>query len=253
MEKDMNLNKDLWDDSHRQWPLPNLPWTMKQTWKDLMFVHYPVKSEILQKLVPDVLPLDTFNGVGWVGIVPFHMTGVRLRGVPAMPGTSQFPQVNVRTYITLDDKPGVFFLSLDAANWLAAKIAKTFYHIPYNYADVKVQQNGTFMDFESRRRAADSVKLVCSYYPVSEPYHAEKGSFDEWMAERYCFYTVNKKGVPLRCDILHQPWLLQRAEAEFSENTLLSEQGMQVENDQPILHFSKRMEVRAWPLIQVSD
>jgi uncharacterized protein len=253
MEEHMNVNKDLWDDSHRKWALPHLPWTMKQTWNDLMFVHYPVKLEVLQKLVPEVLPLDTFNGVGWVGIVPFQMTGVRLRGLPPIPGTAQFPQVNVRTYVTLAGKPGVFFLSLDAANWLSAKAAKTFYHIPYNYADVWLKQNGTFMDFESRRRNADSVKLVCSYRPNSEPYQAVKGSFDEWMAERYCFYTVNKKGEPLRCDILHQPWVLQQAEAVFSQNTMLSEQGIQVENDQPFLHFSKKMEVRAWPLMPASD
>nr|WP_245980033.1 DUF2071 domain-containing protein [Peribacillus asahii] len=226
---------------------------MKQTWNDLLFAHYPIKLEVLQTLVPNVLPLDSFNGMGWIGVVPFHMTGIRMRGLPPIPGTDRFPELNVRTYVTVDGKPGVYFFSLDAANQLAVWGAKTFYHLPYVYADMTVKRNGASIGYESKRRSGDDAQFVCSYRPISEPYHAAKGSFDEWMSERYCLYTLNKKGVPLRCDILHQPWLLQHAEAEFSQNTMLSEQGIQVESDQPILHFSKKIDVRIWPLVHVSD
>lgn len=120
-----NSKKPLWDASHRQWPLLHIPWTMKQTWNDLLFVHYPIKLEVLQTLVPDALPLDSFNGV-----VPFHMTDIRLRGLPPIPGTNQFPELNVRTYVTLDGKPRVYFFSLDATNRLAVKVAKMFYNLP---------------------------------------------------------------------------------------------------------------------------
>lgn len=132
-------------------------------------------------------------------------------------------------------------------------MAKTFYHLPYFYADIVVKHNGATIEYESRRRSDDNSKLLCSYRPISEPYHAAKGTFDEWMSERYCLYTLNNKGVPLRCDILHLPWLLQHAEAEISHNTMLSKQGIKVENDQPILHFSKKIEVRMWPLVHVFD
>ncbi|RID86228.1 DUF2071 domain-containing protein [Peribacillus asahii] len=253
MEEHMDLKKVSRDDGHRLWPLPNLPWIMKQTWNDLLFAHYPIKLEVLQTLVPNVLPLDSFNGMGWIGVVPFHMTGIRMRGLPPIPGTDRFPELNVRTYVTVDGKPGVYFFSLDAANQLAVWGAKTFYHLPYVYADMTVKRNGASIGYESKRRSGDDAQFVCSYRPISEPYHAAKGSFDEWMSERYCLYTLNKKGVPLRCDILHQPWLLQHAEAEFSQNTMLSEQGIQVESDQPILHFSKKIDVRIWPLVHVSD
>lgn len=241
------MEKSLWDDSHRQWPVPDVPWIMRQTWNNLLLANYPIKLDILRKLVPKKLPLDSFDGMGWIGVVPFHMTGLRLRGVPPVPGTDRFPQINVRTYITLDGKPGVYFFSLDAANWLAAKMAKTFFHIPYNFADIRVESSESTFHFESKRK---DMGLVCSYRPISEPFYAEKGSFDWWMVERYCFYTVNKKGVPLRCDILHRPWLLQRAEAEFPQNTMLSMQGMQVESNNPTIHFSKKVEVRAWPLLR---
>lgn len=102
--------KDPWDDSHRPWALPNLPWTMKQIWSNLLFAHYPIKFEVLRKLVPEALHLDSYNGMCWIGVVPFRMSGIRLRGLPSIPGTDQFPELNVRTYVTLDGKPGVYFL-----------------------------------------------------------------------------------------------------------------------------------------------
>ena len=132
IEKQTYVKTSLWDDSHRQWPLPDLPWTIKQTWNDILLVNYPIKLDTLQKIVPEVLPLDSYDGMGWIGLVPFHMTGMRLRGLPPVPGTDRFPQVNIRTYVTLDGKPGVYFFSLDAANWLAARLAKQLYHLPYH-------------------------------------------------------------------------------------------------------------------------
>lgn len=250
MKEKSKPKQSLWDDSHRLWPLPRLPWTMKQTWNDLLFAHYPIKMEVLQKLVPEVLPLDSYNGMCWIGIVPFHMTGIRLRGMSPVPGTDRFPELNVRTYVTVAGKPGVYFFSLDAANRLAVEVAKKIYHLPYVYADMKVNRNGEGIHYESRRRSSLDAQFIGEYRPISKPYYAAKGSFDEWITERYCLYTLNNKGIPLRCDILHQPWVLQDAEAEISHNTMLSSQGIQVESEKPILHFSKTIDVRMWPLVR---
>jgi len=238
-----------WDDGHRLWPLPNLPWVMKQTWNDLLFAHFPVNFDVLRKLVPEIFPLDTFDGMCWVGVVPFHMTDIRLRGLPPIPGTDKFPELNVRTYVTIDGKPGVYFFSLDATNLLAIQVAKTFYHLPYLHAKMKVEKQGDMIEYKSIRKSEDA-RFVADYRPVSEKYFAEKGSFEEWLVERYCLYTLNPKGVPLRCDILHHPWELQQAEADIKENTMLSSQGIVVENDSVILHYSKQIEVRMWPLVR---
>ena len=248
----LKVKKDPWDDSHRPWALPNSPWTMKQIWSDLLFAHYPIKFEVLRKLVPEALHLDSYNGMCWIGVVPFRMSGIRLRGLPSIPGTDQFPELNVRTYVTLDGKPGVYFFSLDAANWLAVKGAKTLYHLPYWHADMEIKNSGTNIEFKSKRLQDNEVELACSYRPISEPFQASKGSFEEWMVERYCFYTLNSSGVPLRCDILHEPWRLQEAEAEFRYNSILSKQGIDVASDSPIVHFAKKIEVRAWPLVHHS-
>lgn len=243
------VEKDIWDDSHRLWPLPPSSWKMTQTWNDLLFTHYPINLEVLREIVPEALPLDSYNCVGWIGIVTFRMSSVRLRSFPPIPGTDAFPQVNVRTYINLDGKPGVYFVSLDAANRLAATVARNFFHLPYHYADVTIKHTESCFDFNSKRRSDPQAEWVGNYKPISEPYYALKGTFDEWMAERYCFYTIDNKGMPLRCDVLHSPWLLQAAEADVSRNTLLTTQDIKIEKDNPVFHFSKGVEVRAWPLI----
>src|SRR5262245_39187164 len=100
---------------HRPWKLPTRPWVMAQDWEDLLFAHWPVPVEVLRGLVPGGLELDTFERQAWIGIVPFRMSGVRLRAMPAVPRLSAFPELNVRTYVKAGGKAGVWFFSLDAA------------------------------------------------------------------------------------------------------------------------------------------
>lgn len=110
---------------------------MEQTWHDLLFAHWPIAPEKLQALVPAQLSLDTFDGQCWVAVAPFHMTGVRARWTPALSGVSAFPELNVRTYVSYEGKPGVYFFSLDAGSRLAAMAARFTYHLPYFYSDMK--------------------------------------------------------------------------------------------------------------------
>jgi uncharacterized protein YqjF (DUF2071 family) len=121
--------------AHRPWPLPAAPWVMAQTWRDLLFAHWPLPAAALQALLPPALTVDAFDGQGWLGIVPFKMQGVRPRGLPAVPWLSAFPELNVRTYVQLRDrgieKRGVYFFSLDAANPVAVQIARRTFWLSY--------------------------------------------------------------------------------------------------------------------------
>src|SRR5687768_2598911 len=85
---------------HRPWPPPAGPWVMKQTWTNLLFAHWPLPPRVLRPLVPAGLQLETFESQAWVGITPFVLTGLRPRSMPAVPGVSEFPEINVRTYVT---------------------------------------------------------------------------------------------------------------------------------------------------------
>ncbi|MGM0899512.1 MAG: YqjF family protein [Bacillota bacterium] len=250
MAEKRNVGPNSLNHGHRLWPLPRLPWVMKQIWENVLFAHYPVKLETLRKLVPEKLPLDTFNGLAWVGIVAVHISNIRLRGLPPIPGITHFSQVNVRTYVTLDGKPGVYFFSLDAGNRLAVETAKIVGNLPYKYSEVAMESTQSNIHFESSRKTGDNANLVFNFKPISKPFHPAKESFEEWVAERYCLYTFSKTGKTLRGDILHLPWLLQQVQAEFYENTLLSSLNIQPESNPPILHYSRQKDVRFWPMVR---
>src|SRR5262245_21637301 len=104
---------------HRPWPLPTRRWIGRQTWLDLLFAHWPVAADRLRAFVPAGVTIQELDGTSWVGVVPFRMEGVTFRPIPALPGISAFPELNLRLYVEVDDKPGVWFVSLDAANPLA--------------------------------------------------------------------------------------------------------------------------------------
>ena len=106
---------------HRPWPLPDEPWMQAQTWEDLLFAHWRVDAGDLARLLPPELPLDTYDGAAWLGITPFRLTDLRLRGMPPLPWRVGFPELNVRTYATADGRPGIWFFSLDAASVLAVE------------------------------------------------------------------------------------------------------------------------------------
>lgn len=219
---------------------------MKQTWHDLLFAHWPLSTAVMRLLVPSQLTLDTFDGECWVGVVPFHMSGIRARGLPPLPGLSRFPELNVRTYVTHSGQPGVYFFSLDAANLPAVWTARACYHLPYFHAEMRSREVGGSIQYASRRRHGRA-EFRAQYRPTAEVRLREKRSLEHWLTERYCLYTTHR-GQVLRGEIHHQPWPLQDAAAEFESNTVAAAAGIQLPASSPSLLFSRRLEVFIWPL-----
>src|SRR5208282_2945633 len=137
--------------AHRPWPLPAGGWIMAQSWHDLLFAHWPLPAAILRSHIPARLAIDTFDGRGWLGVVPFRMSGVRLRGTPAVPWLSAFPELNVRTYVVADGKPGVWFFSLDAGHAIAVAIARACFHLPYFRARMSCEERNGWIEYGSER------------------------------------------------------------------------------------------------------
>ena len=221
---------------------------MRQNWHDLLFAHWPIAAERMRQVVPAELPLDTFDGQCWLGVVPFHMSGIRARGLPAIPGLSRFPELNVRTYVTLDGKPGVYFFSLDAASGAAVWAARRFYRLPYFRANMQadVGQNEIFYTCS---RCESPAMFRARYRPTAPVAFRQKGSLEHWLTERYCLYTV-AGGRIFRGEIHHALWPLQEAEAEIEENTMAAAAGVALPDTRPLLHFAKRLEVLIWPLVK---
>lgn len=238
-------SSSLEETAHRPWPLPERPWVMGQTWDDLLFAHWPLDPDVLRPHVPRELTLDVRDGRAWLGITPFVVTGLQLVMTPALPRLSTFPELNVRTYITVGGKPGIYFFSLDAASDLAVRAARRFYRLPYFRAAMTIRRAGA-IEYVSRRRG-EPRELRATYEPTGPPAPAEPGSLEHFLAERYCLYTVDA-GRVYRAEIHHPPWPLQPARARFGENTMAP---VPLPDAPPVLHYSVRQDVLIWRLAPV--
>ena len=128
--------------SHKPRPLPSGRWAVTQRWNDLLYAHWPVPPSAMSALLPDWLEVDTFQGSAWLGVVPFGLDRIKLRGLPQVPGVRSFPDLNLRTYVRdrYTGTPGIYCFSPDASNLLAIAVARMFFHLPYHWAEMRLEQ-----------------------------------------------------------------------------------------------------------------
>jgi len=245
----MSLTSMMQQTEHRPWPLPKGPWVMTQTWEDLLFAHWPIDPDELRRVIPAPLTLDTYEGQAWIGIVPFNITAFRPRWLPSIPRITTFPELNVRTYVVVGDKPGVYFFSLDAANWPAVIGARLWFHLPYVFAQMSVRHNVDWVVYDSVRkdRSAPPGAFHASYIINGHLNYAPPGSLPHWLTERYCLYAVGPRNQVIRGEIHHAKWPLQPATAKIEVNTLPLPGGLRLPNVPPLLHFAKKIDVAMWP------
>ena len=233
--------------AHRPWEMPDRPWVMTQTWNDLLFAHWPVDPDRVRSRLPPEFDLDLFDGKAWIGIVPFFMTNVAPRGIPSLPWISAFPEINVRTYVSVADRPGVYFFSLDAGSALAVQAARVLLNLPYHTASMRVTRKGSAILYESHRedleRPAD---FSAMYEPAGEAFVPVKGSLEYFLTERYCLYHQDHRSVPYRLEIHHPSWVLQPARARVVCESLAEVNGLTLPSSPPLLHFAKRQDMVAW-------
>ena len=237
----------LADTEHRPWPVPDRPWLQGQTWRDLLFAHWAVDPEVLRPAVPAHIPLDTFDGKAWIGITPFEISGLRVRGSFPFPVASRFPETNVRTYTTIDGRPGIWFLSLDAGSRAAAAAARRVYRLPYFHARARIERAGPEIVYRTERYGEEAT-LSARYVPGDSVITAVPGTLEYFLTERYCLYTVDEEQTLLRAEIHHPPWPLQIAAAEILENTMTAPHGIELPGQPELLHYSGRQDVVIWSL-----
>jgi hypothetical protein len=219
---------------------------MFQRWEDLLFAHWRVDPAVVSAKIPAGLSLDLLDGHAWIAVTPFVITRLRLRGLPPIPGASCFPELNVRTYVTRDGKPGVWFFSLDAGSSLAAFFARRLYHLPYFPARMSVVKRGDTVSYRCERgEPGRGPEFLADYEPIGEPSRAATGSLEEWLTARYRLYA-SEGGTLYRAEIAHEPWPLQPAKAEIVRNTMAQASGVELPPERPLLHFSRSLDVRVW-------
>lgn len=176
-----------------------------QRWAELLFLHWELPPAVLTALLPAGLTLDTFEGRAYVGVVPFTMTGIRPWWAPPLPWLSAFHEVNVRTYVHHGGRdPGVWFLSLDAANGLGVWVARTLFHLPYHHARMSLRHQGDSVVYHSARRRGGA-GCAFRYAITGAPAAAAPGTLEHFLAERYLLYAV-RRGRLLRGRVHHAPY-----------------------------------------------
>ena len=231
-----------------KWRPRESAWLIRMTWRNLAFLHWPLPTEIVVPHLPSDLEVDTFQENAWISISPLHMSGVRPRFLPALPPYRSFHEVNLRTYVRIENEPGVWFFSLDASSRLAVQAARLSFSLPYFPARISMERDGDEFRFSSRRLRprAPSACLSVRYRPVGEVYRTKKETLEYWLTERYCMYSADERGRVWRGKIHHQPWPLQPAEAVVEENSLAAPLGINLAPAASLTHFARSLSVVAW-------
>ncbi len=213
---------------------------MRMSWRHLTFVHWQYDAAAVRPLVPAGLQLDLYDGVAWVGLVPFLMADVSLPRAPALPWISEFPETNVRTYVyNARGERGVWFFSLDAARLLAVAGGRTFFSLPYYWSKMRIEREAASVRYVSTRRGARLDMEVRVGDAIVSP-----GSLDHFLTARWRLFA-ERRGRVLRSNVHHQPWPLRHARLVRLEQDLLQSAGLPAPAGEPLMHFAENVDVLA--------
>lgn len=235
------MHPSLRHTSHRPWSLPEDDWAWRQSWLHLAFIHYRVDAGALRRRIPPSLRVQEFDGSAWVALVPLLMCDVMRGTLPSFPPMREFPEVNLRTYVECNGRPGIWFFSLDADCWPIVLGGRILYGVPYFRASMSHALVNGGIRFESHR-LRNGARFRASYRPVGPVFQPRPGSFEHWMAERYCLYS-RVRGNTICIEVHHRPWPLQEAEVRIHESDLLAAAGLRAFEGFPRCHFSSGVEV----------
>jgi uncharacterized protein YqjF (DUF2071 family) len=219
---------------------------LEMGWRQLLFENWPVDPDLMDAHLPASLDADTHDGSAWLSVVPFTNVAVRPKGLPASLGV-RLPEINVRTYVTHDGVPSVYFFSLDAQGLASVAGARLFHHLPYYYARISLAHVDGRMTFESRRLhpGARPGRYEATYWPAGEPFDAPADPLAEFLVERYRFYTEAPDGSLRYTEVRHDPWTLYPAEATVETDTLLRADGFRRPESEPVYYYSPGLDVVA--------
>jgi uncharacterized protein YqjF (DUF2071 family) len=215
-------------------------------WRHLLFENWPVDPAVVDAHLPDPLAVDEHDGRAWLSVVPFTNVAVRPRGLPTRLGVA-LPELNLRTYVTCDGHPGVYFFSLDADGVLGVLGARLLHHLPYYYARISLEGVDGDVRFASRRRhpGARPAAYEATYRPTGPAFDAPEDPLARFLVERYRFFTETPNGELRYTAVDHEPWTLHPATADVACNTLLTANGFDRPDATPTYFYSPGLDVTA--------
>ncbi|HEU0135813.1 MAG TPA: DUF2071 domain-containing protein [Flavobacterium sp.] len=224
--------------AHRPFPLPTNSWKYYQEWHETLFYHWSFPQEIIAELLPDELEIDTFDGKAWVSLVSSTVKNLRLKFLPTIDALSNFNEVNLRTYVIKDGKPGMYFFSLEADKLMSVMMNKTLFGLNYKKAEIS---RGTH---ECSLGNVNDKHFFYTKY-LSLECLSNKSNLDKWLTERYCIYHKDENTL-YKYNVHHEEWQLKNLKAKkvhlhFQKGNLI------LNNCKPdVKHYSPMLKVISW-------
>ncbi|HYD91651.1 MAG TPA: DUF2071 domain-containing protein, partial [Flavobacterium sp.] len=102
------------------------------------------KGTGIKQHIPPGLAIDSYGGSAYVSLIAFTVCNLSPRLLPPLPFISNFHEVNLRTYVIRDGKPGIYFLSIEAEKLIPALLARFIMGLPYRKSLIKRKENYYF-------------------------------------------------------------------------------------------------------------
>lgn len=218
-----------------------------QGWEYLTFLHWSYDVATVQRLVPDELTVQEWEGGTWVGITPFRMVGVRPPSLPPPTGWDAFPELNVRAYVrTQDGRDGIWFLGMVVPRRTFIVAAGSL-GLPYrrSYASVSVDGSRWAYRFGTPHRLRSQPdSWFHAAVDVGRPLDAgERTPLVESLTGRWSAYH-RRLGLLWRTPVAHEPWPLHVATASGNLTAPLRWVGLPSPRGDPLVHASPAVHSR---------
>lgn len=222
------------------------PWRWSQRWRQVLFTHWSVPLPCVERLLPPCLEPDAWRQSAWVSLVAFRLQGVRLRGTPPLGPCSNFLELNLRTYVTFDGQPGIFFLRIHAQTRLAVTLARWFTPLPYSVAAMSYAADGDGWRFRSQG-AGDRAPFAADFQLKGPAQAAPPDSLDAWLLERYhAFVPIGRDGL-FRMSVRHEPWRTRDVDIAVSATGVGQRWGLNLNRSPDRWHYADGLQAWVWP------
>ena len=211
-------------------PALRRPVIFDQYWSDLTFVHWPVRPDTVAHLFPPATLPDVFaDGMTYVALVPFVMSGIRLGASPPVPYFGTFLETNIRLY-SVDDagRRGVLFRSLESSRLAVVPLTRVGLGLPYTWARMRLTRNGSTISYSSVRRWPR--RGLHSRLTVTVGEAITPSPLEVWLTARWGAHT-RKAGRTWWVPNEHTPWPLQSADIIHLDDDLLPASGVAPSGD----------------------
>lgn len=212
-------------------------------------MHWPYAPDVVQRLLPPGVRVDTFDDRAWVGLIPFEMRAVRLGPTPPVPYLGDFVEINVRTYVVDPlGRRAVWFCSLDVPRSVVVGVARTVFALPYCFADATHVVDGTRHRYELRRRRPHRARPTATIdveVGAAIP-DAEVSDLDHFLSARWALVTT-RFGRLRYGAVAHPRWPLHEVTTCSVEQDALEAAGLPTPIGDPLVRYSPGVPVDlAW-------